>query len=120
MLATHKTMADERPTKVLEAGASKIRVKTYITALEAREIYSSVWQQLEAGEKNDEKAIKDRMSGKTSLDLQDKQIEVVVVDIDGQKDDVVKRALNLPVQDFTILNDYIKEVMGEKKSLNES
>ncbi len=109
-------MGDDRLTKVLEIGTNKILVKTYITALEAREIYSFVWQQLDDGQKDDKKTARQ----KTSLDLQDKQIETIVININGKTDNIVKQALDLPVQEFAILADYIKEVMGEKKSLSEN
>lgn len=111
----------ERATKKFTtSGGYEIEIKTYLTFGENREI-TNVY--LEGAEMGMDETGKPKMStinvGLTSK-AQDKAIELLVVSVNGEKENIVKLVQDLPIQDGNELVEELNKIQNpittEKKT----
>lgn len=110
----------ERSTKKIETPSGfQVEVQEYITGREAREIQNIFLSSMEMkigsdGKPDTSSPIKPEVISKA----QDKTIELLVVSVNGNKENVLKQVLDLPKADFDFITqsiDDIKEGLSKKK-----
>lgn len=102
----------ERETKKIKVGENELTVLTYITAREARVLYSSIADIIEKNEDG-------KMSSNDSIKLQDEKIKMIVKEVNGSTENILDKIIDMNVSDFQYLTNYIGEIMGEKKNTKE-
>lgn len=107
----------ERPTQEIKTpGGRTVILKTYLTAGERRAINAVMakWVKIEHGGEVDTSGV----SGEAALDMKDEMIRQVVVSVDGQAGDVYTLCMDLPEQDYAVVETAVLKVVtpDEKKS----
>ena len=111
-----------RETKTIETPSNqKVEIYTYITGGEHRQI-SNVFLEgmtFEVGE--DGKPKSNAIHADLTSKAQDKTIELLVVSVNGEKEGVLEKVLNLPKVDFDSVVgelDKVQNGLGEEKKTN--
>ena len=101
----------ERETKIIETPIKKYKVElnTYITGFEKREI-SNAFLQNTKFQIDGESVKTQEMTADLANKAQDKTIKIVVVSINGNKEDVVNTIGNLPSLDYEFVMTEINNV----------
>jgi len=107
-------MSDTRQTKILTVGEHQVEVNTFITGRELREIESAMMDKLEMKQKGGEQEISG-FRGSMLVDRENAQIKAVVVSIDGTKENIIERVLDLPASEYKQVMAYVSEVAEPKK-----
>lgn len=114
-------MSTERPTKQITTknGKHTAILREWITVQESRTISAIYTSGLDSStiDVNAEKANFKGNIAELSQEAQNKAIEIVIVELDGDKENILERFLNLPNQDGQEIIAAIEEVTApeEKK-----
>lgn len=107
--------------KIIETpiGKQKVEIKTWLTGRDTRDIRNVY---LEAADikikgKTGEQSEIAGLSGKIAQQAEDKAIEIVVIAIDGKKEDILNRLLNMRTEDYEFVIEEINSITGEKKTI---
>lgn len=100
-----------RETKILEIGGHKIEIKTYVTGGEAREIQGVLLKNVKVGDGGDI----GKINATVMTESQDKAIEMIVESFDESKDDILKKVLDLPKNDF---DELVLEINKSQEGLS--
>ena len=97
----------ERETKIIQTpNKHKVEMKSYITGREKRELRSIFLKEMNFGIQDGGTEIKE-MKGDIIDKAEDKAIEIVVVSVDGKKENVVDAVLSMNSKDYDFI---IKEI----------
>lgn len=101
----------ERETKVIETPKEKhkVELKTYITGREIRQVEQVFYEDIDVslvGKTADIKSVNPNLM----LKSQDKMIEMLVVSVDGEKDNLLQRVLDMHSNDYHFLLNEINKV----------
>lgn len=107
-------MENTKETKELVVGANTFVVRTYLTGREVRNIQSAMMSSLEMKQKNGEAEITG-FKGEMLALQEDKQIQTVVVSVNGSTDNILNFVLDLPKEEYDQVVAYVKEVSEGKK-----
>ena len=89
-----------RETKKFKTkGGYEIEIKTYLTYGEAREIQRVYLDGVNVSISNDGQTKIPDLSASSTIDAQNKAIELIVVSVNGEKENVVKLFMDLPKND---------------------
>jgi len=105
---------DQRPTQELTIGDHTFTVKTYATAREAHDIQAVYF----AGAKVDVVGQEPRISEfnpNVQWDVQCKMVEVMVLEMDGTKENIVQRAEGMLPEEFEELTSTLDGLVTKKK-----
>lgn len=110
-----------RETKVIELkDGTKVELYTYITGREAREITNVFLQGMKFQVGQDGKTQTNEMSASLMNQSQDKAIELLVVSVDGSKENCLAKVLDLPKEGFDVVMKEIEVLQNgltaEKKT----
>jgi len=112
-----ETKNAEIETETIETpiGKHKVQLKSWITGRDRRELRSVYLEEAEFGVSEREPQIKG-LTGKIVEKAEDKAIEVVVVSVDGSRENVVKRVLDMRDEDYEFVMRRIHQITKEKKT----
>lgn len=102
----------ERETKKITIGKLEIELKTYLTFGESREISDIYLQNASVGVDMDGKTKISDIKASISTEVQNKAIEIIVVSIDGKKENILDSILNLPDNDGKELMNEIDKIQN--------
>lgn len=116
------SQSNDRETKTLvlkdanaEIGKHAVVVKTYLTGRELREIDAASVSSLNLT--SGEKVERTKLTESFYTMRQDKQIEAVVVSVDGETENIVDRVLDLPGSVSLTVIDHVLSVAEPKKEV---
>lgn len=102
-------------TKIIETplGKSKIEIKEWLTGRDRRALRAVYLNksEMKMGTKEPEFAL----SGSLIEEAENKAIEIVVVSIDGKKEDILNKLLNMRDEDYEFVMENINRITAEKK-----
>lgn len=107
----------ENNTKIIETPVDKhkIEIKTWITGGDRRALRNVYLDVSRIEMKGDEPEIKG-LTGNIVEQAENKAIEIAVVSIDGSKENILKRILDMHEDDYEIVMQNIEKITKEKKS----
>lgn len=114
-MSENTTPTNERETKVLEVGTHKVKVHTYVTGRELRNIEAALYDDMQIKQKGAEQEVSG-ISGKVLQARQDAQILAVVVEFDGVKENIIDAILDLPGTEYATVIEYVKSLTEPKKA----
>lgn len=101
---------DRPTTTITTTGGHTVVLRQYIVARENREI-TDIY--LRAGEKKDAGQTADK---RPMFEAEDKSFELVIVELDGKKENIVGRILDdLPTEDYNEIVEAVRNVISPKK-----
>jgi len=106
---------------VTPVGNHKVRIKTWLTGRERRAIRGIIFEnvnlssELLEGKEEDIKP-KYELGAEVIQKMQDKAFESIIEEIDGNKEDIVNRVLNMHEKDYDFI---VKEIDKVTQSLSE-
>jgi len=109
----------ERETKKLTLPISKkeVEIKTYITGRESREIRDVFLKEMKVSGVGGE--VKE-VNASLQSEAENKAIKIIIVSINGDKNDILDKILDLPLRDYNFVMKEINEVesglSAEKKT----
>jgi hypothetical protein len=109
----------ERETKTFTTkGGHEIVHKTYVTGRESNEIQKVLLKdvKIEAGMGTKLSPFMSGFSAASITELNNKTIEILVVSVDGKKENVLDIVLDLPNTDYSEVVTALNEITGEKKN----
>lgn len=110
----------ERETKKIKVPSGvELEMKTYITGGEAREISNVFLEGVEIAVDESGTAKAPAISAEKSSKAQDKAIEMLVVSVNGSKENILQSVLDLRKEDFNFIVSELDEIqngLGEKKT----
>lgn len=108
-----------RETKQITVGQHTLTVNSYVTGRELREIEAFMMDKLEMKQTGKEPEITG-FRGSMVLERQERQIKVVVIDLDGNAENLVDRILDLPSHEYREIMAYVSEITEPKKEPTDS
>lgn len=106
--------------KIITSGNKEIEIYTYITGGEARQIQNIFLEGMKFKVSGEGQTTSNEMSASLASVAQDKVIELLVVSVNGVKENVLKAMLDLPKNDFDEVLTEIDKVQNplsvEKKT----
>lgn len=106
---------DQRPTQSLTIGDHTFTVKAYATAREAHDIQAVYLKGSKVEVVGQEPRISE-FNPDVQWDVQCKMVEVMVVEMDGSKENIVKRAEQMLPEEFEELTTTLDGLVTKKKS----
>lgn len=112
----------ERQYKTIKTpkGNNEVRLKSWLTGREKREIQSVYLQDVDfnANAKDKQDALKDyKIAGGKFYEAQDKTIQIIVDSIDGTQDKILDRILSMHATDFDfVIGEINKITAGEEEA----
>ncbi|MCX6113139.1 MAG: hypothetical protein NTY22_07675 [Proteobacteria bacterium] len=105
-------------TKIIETPIEKhkVEVKLWLTGLDRRALRSVYVENAKIEMVGDKPEIKN-ISGSLVDKAEDKAIEIMVVSVDGNSEDIVKRILEMKDEDCDFVIKSINEITNEKKTI---
>lgn len=102
-------------TKTIQFGEHTAELKSFITQRDDREIKRPMYEAVRVKDQEVE-----GISGSVAFASEDKAIETIVLTLDGSKENILQRALDLAPKDFKVLmaeiNIVINGIDSEKKT----
>lgn len=97
---------------ITPVGKKKVKIKAWITGRESRAIKSSILEGVNfSGKQGDEQISSDYVfNAKTLEGMKDKAIEMVVVEIDGNKENILNTVLDMRREDYDFVLTQVDEV----------
>ena len=93
-------------TKIIETSGGKVVLKTLMTARDMRNIRSIMTNQITV-DGSDLDNPKYQISGAVMDQMQDKALEILVLEFNDSKEDILNRMLNLPADEY---NKVLEEI----------
>jgi hypothetical protein len=90
----------ERETKKINIDGNELEFKTYLTGGEAREIEGVYLEGMQVSVDETGKTIIPNVDAGLARKAQDKTIEILVVSVNGEKDDIINKILDLKKDTF--------------------
>jgi ATP-dependent protease HslVU (ClpYQ) ATPase subunit len=111
----------DRPTKVIETPIDKhkVEIKTYASGGEMEEIQGIFLDSMEMEVKPTLKgSASPKLKGSLVSKANHKALEMLIVSIDGSKENILQNALDMRSKDYQFIVDEINKItnLGEKKS----
>lgn len=98
----------------------KVKVKENLTGGDRREMNLSIFGNLEFDIGVSENPItSQKITGEQLLKMTDKSIELVVLEVDGSKDNVLKRISDMDIRDYDFVVAKVTEITGQRSFLGE-
>jgi hypothetical protein len=94
-------------TKFKTPGDVKVEIYTYLTGGESEKIQDAIIGDVEMDVTGD---MGGAIKGKSIRKAQDKTLELMLVSIDGKKEELLKRAKDLKQQDYQFIVEKINEI----------
>lgn len=104
----------ERETKILKIGENEVKVVTYLTGREMRDIQSSMLSKLEMKQKGDEVEMSG-FNGAMVQSQEDQQIIAVVKEVNGSTEDILGKVLDMRSEDYFAVVEYVKSIAEKKE-----
>jgi len=106
-------------TKIIETSGGKVILKTLMTARDMRDIRSIMTNQITV-DGSDLDNPKYQISGAVMDQMQDKALEILVLEFNDSKEDILNRMLELPANEYTKVIDEINLITKkyEEKKTN--
>lgn len=106
----------ERETKTITTpNGHKVLMYAYVTGREQREINNGVYANAKVEVVNGQPVISDFKTEDVVNAVNDKQIQTLILEIDGQKENLIEKVLDLKAEDYNAIISTITEVMVGKK-----
>ncbi len=104
----------ERETiEIITPNKHKIVLKSYITGLEERQIREVFLEKINISATGEIGNID--LDSKLISQAEDKTIEILVISIDGSKENIVNKIVNLPKEDYNFIIKEINKITEGKK-----
>lgn len=104
----------ERETKTITAGGNTLKVVTYLTGREMRDIQSAMLSKLEMKQKGEEMEMSG-FNGAMVHGQEDQQILAVVKEVNGSTEDILAKVLDMRAEDYYTVLDYVKSIAEKKE-----
>jgi len=107
----------ERETKKFKTPVDKheVEIYTYVTGGEKREVNNIFLSGAKFSLDEKEKLRAEDFDASLTTKAQDKTIELLVVSINGNKENILKRVLEMKIDDFESIIDALNEITDDSK-----